>query len=455
MGHRSVEERRLLGAEARAAVPRSSHAEWVPSPNRPDPVRVIDAENTGRVNALVPIRHGRMRRTPFAFYRGAAGIMAGDLANTLVSGIDVQLCGDAHLSNFGVFASPARRLVFDINDFDETLLGPWEWDVKRLAASLVIAGRNNRFGDVESRKIARRSVRAYQRAMTRFAQMSTLEVWYTRLKAKDIEALAKRPRDRKTVARTMSKAERRDSVHALSELAVEVDGAYRIKSDPPKVVPLRDGGDIMDPAVAGDIVRDALDDYQDSLSGDRRTLLSRYRLVDVAHKVVGVGSVGTRCFIALLEGRDRHDLLFLEAKEATSSVLEEHLAPSVHEHHGQRVVEGQRLIQAASDVFLGWTSGRLGRDFYLRQLRVVNGLADVEDLAPDGLSVYARLCGWTLARGHARSGDPVAIAAYMGKGANFPDAVAEFACRYADQNDRDHEELLQAVSDGRLATAEG
>jgi uncharacterized protein (DUF2252 family) len=285
--------------------------------------------------------------------------------------------------------------------------------------------------------------------------MSTLEVWYTRLRAKEVKPLIKRKRGKKRVARTLSKAKKRHSRQALTKLAVEVDGGYQIKADHPFVVPLRDAAEIMNPEEADDIVREAFDAYTESLDEHRKVLISRYRLVDVAHKVVGVGSVGTRCFIALLEGRDRGDPLFLQAKEAAPSVLEAHLSPTHYEHHGRRVVEGQRLIQAASDIFLGWATGRHGRDYYLRQLRDMKGSADIESLEPDGMSVYARLCGWTLARAHARSGDPVAIAAYLGDDKEFRRAVAEFAFRYAEQNDNDYAHLQQAVRDGRLATAVG
>ncbi len=451
----TVEERRQIGRAARHEVPRSSHADWAPAKERSDPVAMVDAENADRVPSLIPIRHGRMLTSAFSFYRGAAAIMAADLAVQPTTGINVQACGDAHLSNFGVFASPERALVFDINDFDETLPGPWEWDVKRLAASLVIAGRHNGFGEADAHRAARRSVRAYQQAMAEFAQMPTLAVWYARLKAKDITPLAERARGKKAIKRTLRRAKRRDSLHALSKLAAEVDGEYRILADPPYVVPVRDAPEIMNPNEADEVVHEAFDGYLTSLSEDRKALLSRYRLVDVAHKVVGVGSVGTRCFIALLEGRDHNDPLFLQAKEASPSVLEDHLLPTVYGQPGQRVVEGQRLIQAASDIFLGWVTGRHGRNFYFRQLRDMKGSADVEAMDHRALSFYAGLCGWTLARGHARSGDPIAIAGYLGKSDVFAEAITEFAHRYADQNDEDYATLREAVSEGRLEAAEG
>lgn len=451
----TVDERRQLGKAARAKVPRSSHADWAPASDRPDPVAVVEQQNSDRIASLVPIRHGRMLTSPFSFYRGAAAVMAADLATRPTTGIDVQVCGDAHLSNLGVFATPERTLVFDINDFDETLPGPWEWDVKRLAASVVVAGRHNGFDEAESRRAALRSVRAYQRAMGEFAEMSTLAIWYSRLEAKDIVAMAERTKGKKAVKRTLTKATRRNSLRARSKLAAVVNGEFKILADPPYVVPLHDAGEIMDPAEADELVQEAFHGYVESLSEDRKMLLSRYRIVDVAHKVVGVGSVGTRCFIALLEGRDHNDPLFLQAKEASPSVLENHLPQSVYEQQGQRVVEGQRLIQAASDTFLGWVRGRHGRDFYFRQLRDMKGSADVEAMDPRAMTKYAGLCGWTLARGHSRSGDPVAIAGYLGTNDTFASAVAEFARRYADQNEVDYTLLREACATGRLETVEG
>ncbi len=451
--HPSVGERRHVGQLGREMAPRASAAEWVPAAERPDPAAVIDAQNADRVPALVPTRHARMLVSPFTFYRGAAAIMAADLAGTPTSGITVQLCGDAHLSNFGLFASPERSLVFDINDFDETLPGPWEWDVKRLATSFVVAGRDRGFDEKTTRELARRSVTAYGRAMSDFAAMPTLEVWYSRLRARDITSLTTRSKGKKRVKAAMTKARRRDSAHALSKLAVEVGGEYRIAADPPWVTPLRDALDIMDADDAARVVQEAFDAYAATLSDARRTLLSRFRLVDVAHKAVGVGSLGTRCFVALLEGRDRSDPLFLQAKESTRSVLEDHLPPSAYLQHGERVVKGQLLIQSASDIFLGWATGRRGRDFYFRQLRDMKGSADVERMDPRSMSLYADLCGWTLARAHARSGDPVAVAAYLGTDDAYPRAVAEFARTYADQNDRDYEQVTQAVLDGRLQSA--
>ncbi len=450
MEYRSLAERQESGRAARDRAPWASHAEWAEAPDRTDPLDAIEADDEGRIEALVPIRHARMLATPFTFYRGSASVMAADLASTPTGGIDVQLCGDAHLSNFGIFASPARRMVFDVNDFDETLPGPWEWDVKRLVTSFVIAGRNNGFGEKTSRKIARRSVHAYERAMHEFAQMSTLEVWYTRLLAKDLRSLVTKTKGKKQVDKTLAKARRRNSMHALSKLAVEVDGRFEIAADPPIVVPLRDALDLMDPDRAAESVRNAFDGYLASTSESVRALLSRFRLVDIAHKVVGVGSVGTRCFIMLFEGRDHGDPLFLQGKEAGASVLESHLPPSRFSHGGQRIVEGQLLMQAASDILLGWTTGTSGRDFYFRQLRDMKGSADVEAQDASQMSAYADLCGWTLARAHARSGDPVVIDAYLGEGKEFRSAVAQFALRYADRNDLDHQQLAQAVADGRL-----
>jgi uncharacterized protein (DUF2252 family) len=383
----------------------------------------------------------------------------------------VQLCGDAHLSNFGLFASPERVLVFDINDFDETLPGPFEYDVKRLAASITVAARHNGFSKADTRQATRASVTAYREAMAEFARMSTLDVWYAHLSAKTaIKAMraAQTPagasskerkalKQREKVARTVvKKARQRDSIQALSKLAEQVDGRYRIVSQPPFIVPLRDVTTIYPsfPTDTEALIDQQLASYSRTLTPDRRRLIERYEVVDAARKVVGVGSVGTRAFIALLQGRDEHDPLFLQLKEATASVLESHLPKSRYRQAGQRVVQGQRLMQATSDIFLGWTAGvDTSRSYYWRQLRDMKGSVVVEAMIPDGMTFYASSCGWTLARAHARSGDPVAIAQYLGKDDTFDRAIADFARRYAEQNERDFESFADAVRTGRIEAA--
>jgi uncharacterized protein (DUF2252 family) len=470
MGHRTVGDRVAAGKEARAAVSRSSHAGWAPATDRPDPIVLLKEQDATREPDLVPVRHGRMMVSPFTFYRGAAKIMAVDLRESPRAGLEVQLCGDAHLSNFGVFASPERTLLFDLNDFDETLPGPFEYDVKRLAASFFIAGRNNGFSDDESTSAALTSVTAYRETMSEFAQMGTLAAWYAHMPAeqaldlvrrsaretKQQRALAKRTKE--VTEKVVAKARTRDSLQALEKLGEMVDGQYRIVSQPPIVVPARelaatyglDGDEVMH------VVHDQLRDYRATLNDDRRQLLERFQVVDVARKVVGVGSVGTRAFIALLSGRDQQDPLFLQVKEATTSVLEDSLPKSRYRHQGERVVQGQRMMQAASDIFLGWTKGRdVTRHFYWRQLRDMKGSAEPESMTPDGLQFYARLCGVTLARAHARSGDPIAIASYLGKRDSFDWAIADFARRYADQNERDYDEFVGAVRSGSIESAEG
>jgi uncharacterized protein (DUF2252 family) len=451
----TVGEREERGVEARATVPWASHAEWRASPGRESPVSIVTAQNADRLAMLVPIRHHRMLASAFTFYRGAAAIMASDLADTPDSGIQVQICGDAHLSNFGVYASPERSLVFDVNDFDETLPGPWEWDVKRLAASFVIAGRNNGLREESNQSLARESVIAYGAAMKDFAGMPTLDVWYSRLTPSALKKFAATKGEKKAIDKALSKARQRTSLKSLSKLAAETNGEFKIVSQPPVVIPLRDAAFLIAPSEVEEVVRVTLADYLSSLPPGRKTLVSRYRVVDVAHKIVGVGSVGTRCLIALMVGRDWDDPLFLQAKQATSSVLESFLPPSTLGHHGRRVVEGQRLMQAVSDEFLGWATGPEGRQYYFRQLRDMKGSAEVDRLDIEELTDYARICGWTLARSHARSGDPVAINAYLGTGGEFADAVTEFSHRYAKQNDSDFSEFQQASADGVVATAEG
>jgi uncharacterized protein (DUF2252 family) len=445
----SYQQRREEGRAARRAVPRGSHAAWAPAPDRPDPVDLLETQAKGRLEELMPIRYARMMASPFAFLRGSAVIMANDLAGTPKSGIQAQLCGDAHLLNFGAYASPERALLFDLNDFDETLPGPWEWDVKRLAASFVVAGRDNGFDAADSRRAAQASVASYRQRMAELSEMGELEVWYSRIGEAEVKGLlsSARKRTTKKLSKNVQKARGRDSLHALSKLTRVVDGRRMIDDDPPLLVRIPEGDEIRAQVYA------ILESYKRTLQEDRRHLLDRYRFVDAARKVVGVGSVGTRAFVVLLEGRDRDDPLFLQVKEAGASVLEGHVPSGTHEHHGHRVVAGQRLMQAASDIFLGWFRGTEGRDFYWRQLKDMKGSAKVEDMSPDELVLYAGLCGWALARAHARSGDRVQIAAYLGKSDRFDRAVADFAVAYADQNERDHAALCAAVESGRLPAA--
>jgi uncharacterized protein (DUF2252 family) len=475
--HPSVEERTRKGVDARKRAPRSSHAKWRPATDRPDPVELLMEQNLTREPDLVPVRHGRMMVSPFTFYRGAAKIMAADLKDTPVAGLQAQLCGDAHLSNFGLFASPERRLLFDLNDFDETLPGPFEFDVKRMAASFTIAGRHNGFSTADAHAATLASVTAYREAMAQFATMRTMDVWYAHLdddqlmKAlrgavaetkKDSKAARKDPRSpenlEKRAEQTRRKAYTRDSLQALSKLAEFVDGAYRIVSQPPIVVPMRDLAATygMSPDEVGSAIRNQFRAYRATLQDDRRTLLERFQVVDVARKVVGVGSVGTRAFIVLLQGKDEHDPLFLQIKEATASVLEAYLPKSRYRMPGRRVVHGQRMMQAASDIYLGWTQGvDTNRHFYWRQLRDMKGSVLVESMTPPGLTFYARTCGWTLARAHARSGDPVAMSAYLGNGDTFDRSVTDFAERYADRNEQDYEQFVKAIRSGQLEAREG
>ncbi|MCC9173846.1 DUF2252 domain-containing protein [Arthrobacter sp. zg-Y179] len=468
--HPTVADRVAAGKDCRQATPVSAHQEWVPAPDRPDPVALLEAQNPTREPDLVPVRHGRMLDSPFTFYRGAAKIMAADLKDTPRSGLTVQLCGDAHLSNFGVFASPERTLVFDLNDFDETLPGPFEYDVLRMSASFTIAARNNSFTNEEARSATLAAVRAYREAMREFAQMGTLDIWYARLTEQDVLSTIQlgtgkgkaekkaAKRIGKTAEKITRKARSRDSLQALAKLAERVDGKYRIVSQPPIVIPLREFGDSF--GLSADQMweesREQLRSYRATLQDDRRHLLERFELVDIARKVVGVGSVGTRGFIALLQGRDSDDPLFLQVKEATRSVLEDHLPKSRYRQPGQRVVQGQRRMQAASDIFLGWTKGvQENRYLYWRQLRDMKGSVVVETMTPRGMEFYARTCGWTLARAHARSGDPVAIAAYLGKSEKFDKSITDFCERYADQNEQDYQAFADAVRSGRLPAVEG
>jgi len=456
-------ERVAAGREARRVTPRSSHGAFDAPAGRPDPIDLLEQQAETRVPELVPIRYGRMLTSPFAFFRGGALVMASDLATGPRTGLEVQLCGDAHMSNFGVFASPERQLVFDINDFDETLPGPWEWDVKRLVASLEIAGRDNGFSARDRGDIVQRTTRRYRESMRAFAAMRTLDVWYARLEIEtqvaDLRRLASK-RSIRTAVRTLEKARTRDSLQAFSKLATVADGTPRIVADPPLIEPIENiaGG------MPADELRSALESviaaYIRTLQGDRRHLVKQFRLAHVARKVVGVGSVGTRAWIALMVGRDSDDPLFLQIKEAGPSVMEGFLRKSRYSNHGERVVTGQRLMQASSDIFLGWTRVKAGfdgreRDFYGRQLKDWKGSADVAAMIPSGMALYGELCGWTLARAHARSGDRLAIAAYLGGGDVFDRAMRDFASAYADQNQRDYEALVAAVDSGRIAALTG
>ncbi|HEY8083890.1 MAG TPA: DUF2252 domain-containing protein [Solirubrobacterales bacterium] len=449
-------ERVAAGKAARSKVSRSSHGEWEPSPQRDDPLGILESQSSSRVQELVPIRYGRMAVSPFTFYRGAAAVMAADLSHTPVSGLRVQVCGDAHLSNFGIFAAPDRSLVFDLNDFDESLPGPWEWDVKRLAASFEIAARENGFKRKERRAVVITAARMYREAMREFARLRNLEVWYARL---DVEVVMRelQAEGRKAVKRVekgLAKARAKDSLRALGRLSRQVDGELRIVSKPPLVVPLDELLEGKERSGVEATLLDVLASYRSTLQGDRQQLLNTYRFRDLARKVVGVGSVGTRAWIVLLTGRDDDDPMVLQAKEAEASVLEPYAGKSRFRNHGRRVVEGQRLMQAASDSFLGWcpavgVDGR-ERDFYVRQLWDGKGSTEVDEMTPRGMEVYARVCGWTLARAHARSGDSVAIGAYLGSGGAFDESIAEFSTLYADQNERDHAALVEAIDSGRL-----
>jgi len=453
----NVPERAVNGKAARSRAPRSAHGEWEPPAGRRDPVEILEEQGESRVPELLPIRYARMAASPFAFYRGAAAVMAADLAATPITGLRVQSCGDAHLANFGAFAAPDRHLVFDLNDFDETLPGPWEWDVKRLAASFEIAARGNGLKRKQRRAATEAVARSYREAMRGFAAKRNIDVWYARLEEGTILGQL-RLLDAKAIKRAekgLAKARAKDSLRALDRLTHRVDGELRIVSRPPLIVPVEELLGPGEKRDAEDAIRGVLERYAATLKGDRRHLLETYRFRHMAHKVVGVGSVGTRAWIVLLTGRDDEDPLFLQAKEAQTSVLEPHAGASELDSHGRRVVEGQWLMQAASDSFLGWCSvegidGRR-RDFYVRQLWDGKGSVDVEALSPSGMEGYARMCGWTLARAHARSGDPIAIGAYLGSKPTFDQAIAEFAVVYAERNERDHAALLAAISSGRIA----
>ena len=459
VAHFTVAERAARGKAARADVPRKSHAEWEPAAVRVDPVELLEEQAKARVEELVPIRYGRMLVSPFTFYRGAAYLMAADLAGLPRTGLHVQLCGDAHLSNFGVYAAPDRRLVFDTNDFDETLPGPFEWDVKRLAASFAVAGRDRGFDDRRRQAINLGVGRSYRKAMASFASMRTTDVWYSRIAIEDIVARWSSEVSGKAVKRAernVAKARTKDSLAAFNKLTHIVDGEPRIVSNPPLIVPL---SELFTGEQEIEGARLVIREYRRTLLGDRRHLLERFRLVDIARKVVGVGSVGTRAFILLFIGRDNGDPLFVQMKEADASVLEPFLGKSAFRNHGQRVVEGQRLMQAASDTMLGWIHATgidgVKRDFYLRQLWDSKGSARVETMQPKTMEAYAEICGQTLARAHARSGDAVAISSYLGASDAFDRALAAFAETYADQNERDYAALKAAADSGRIEVQTG
>ena len=462
--HFTVEERAARGRSARAECPRSSHAGFELAPDR-DPVAILEAQAASRVPELVPVRYGRMLVSPFTFYRGAAAVMAHDLAATPRAGLRVQLCGDAHLSNVGGYASPERSLVFDLNDFDETLPGPFEWDVKRLAASFEIAGRDRDFTDAQRTKAVLNAVRSYREWMRKLAEARTLDVWYAQL---DVATIEQRLREQQAthqanvVAKGAAKARTKDSMKAFAKLTQVVDGERRIVSDPPLIVSAadlaRDAG--LQYEYLEGVIHELFREYRETLQSDRRHLLEEFRMVDLARKVVGVGSVGTRCWIVLLLGRDGDDPLFLQIKEAQESVLEPYLGKSEYENHGERVVAGQRLMQATSDIFLGWLHSKetldgAERDFFVRQLWDWKASVDLDTILPAGLELYGEVCGFLLARAHACSGDRIAIASYLGKSDTFDRALAEFAVAYADQNERDHAAMQKAADEGRITVQEG
>ncbi len=470
--HLSADERVALGKQARTVAPRAEHEGWEPPPNRPDPVALLERQAKSRVQELVPIRYGRMLVSPFTFYRGAALIMASDLAGTPRSGLTVQACGDAHLSNFGVFASAERTLVFDVNDFDETLPGPWEWDVKRLAASLAIAGRDRGFSDRERAVVVLDAVAGYRTEMAKLADQGDLDVWYAHM---DIEKVLTELGDelgltgKKTdkslskakaqAEKNLAKARTRDSMQALGKLTQVVDGETRFVSNPPLLVPIEELVSEERGAALTEWMGDLIHNYRHTLQSDRRHFLDQFRFVSIARKVVGVGSVGTRAWVVLMVGSDGTEPLLLQAKEAQASVLAEFVGESRYTNQGERVVAGQHLMQASSDILLGWEQVEgidgVQRDFYVRQLRDWKGSADTDRMTPQSMAVYGRLCGWTLARAHARSGDRIAIAAYLGSGKSFDNAIASFSESYADQNQRDYDALQKAAAEGRIKVESG
>ncbi len=449
-----IAERSAAGKALRATTPRSSHGRWAPARHRPDPVELVERQNAERLSWLVPLRRGRMLGSAFAFYRGADAIMTADLAETPTADLEVQLCGDAHLANFGVYGSPERRLVFDVNDFDETLRGPFEWDVKRLATSVAVAARHRGWHPDQQRELATGAVGAYRSSMQRFADQGWLTTWYASASVDDLIALAEsRSWSEKDLRHTedfAAKAKSRDHLQAATKLVEHAAGGYQFASDPPLLTPLRELATRSAADQSRSIVHSAFDDYRSSLDDRTRWLLDRYRFVDIALKVVGVGSVGTRSYVVLLLGRRADDVLLLQIKEAMPALGEGHLAPSPYSHQGQRVIEGQRLMQSASDLFLGWCRSSDGHQHYVRQLRDWKASANLYAMGPRRLARYAQLCGWSLARAHAVSGDPARLAGYLGKKPKFDAAVGEFALRYADQNAADYHAYTAAVRDGGL-----
>ena len=447
-------ERTAYGKALRRKAPRSSHAAWEPHSERPDPINLLEAANQTRLEHLVPIRYGRMATSPFAFYRGSADIMAHDLSKTPVSGISAQICGDAHLSNFGVYASPERRQVFDINDFDETLSGPWEWDVKRLAASVVLAGRQNGYNAQDSKQAVLRCIRRYREQMQQFSEMNHLDVWYFHIDVETLIEMARLKKEKQGLERASEQASRRTRMQIFPKLAEAVEAEYRIKDEPPLIFHY-DQQDIEEENLDTDQGRGFILDYLASLPLERRILISRYRPLDLAHKVVGVGSVGTVCAIVLaLGGAEGDDPLFMQVKEASASVLEPYLGTSLFSNHGERVVVGQRMMQATSDILLGWSTLG-GRDFYVRQLRDMKFSAEVETMNLKAFSLYAELCAATLAHAHARTSDPAQISGYLGSADTFDQAIASFAEVYADQAERDHAALVAAMKEGRVQAEVG
>jgi uncharacterized protein (DUF2252 family) len=467
--HLNEDDSKAKGKAARSSVPRASQAEFDPAPGRPDPVSLLESQAKTRVPELVPIRYGRMLVSPFTFYRGAALIMASDLSTTPRSGLTAQVCGDAHLSNFGIFGSPERNLVFDCNDFDETLPGPWEWDVKRLAASFVIAARERGFSKTVRADAVLSLGRVYRQAMRQMAGMTNLEVWYshvdvdTGVELLKAEAVQRKSKDVQHIAETadriVAKALAKDSMKAVDKLCTVVDGQHHIISEPPLIVPVQE----LFPAMQSDLMlekfHEVLRKYRATLPTDRKHLLEQFKFVEMARKVVGVGSVGTRAWILLLQGPRPDDVLFLQAKEAEASVLERFTKKSAYNNHGARVVAGQRVMQASSDIFLGWQRSDgidgVARDYYVRQLQDWKGSVDIESAIPAGMQAYGDLCGHTLARAHARSGDRIAIASYLGNGGEFEKALVRFAETYADQNERDYEVFARACKKGRLQVERG
>jgi len=434
------------GKALRKRVPRSSHSAWTAPRDRPNPIDLLEERDRGRIPMLLPIRYARMAASPFGFLRGAAATMAWDLSHTPTTGLRVQLCGDAHLSNFGVFGTPERDRVFDLNDFDETLAGAWEWDVKRLATSIVVAGRCNHYGRSEIRDTVRATVREYRKLMGSFAGMRYIDIWYSHLGVGG-PPLPKGRTLRRVFGRAATEALRKSSLQAFPRMAKTDGGRLRIRDDPPLIHHYSD-------IAADELSRSMYDRYRSTLTPEKRMLLDRYHVADVAQKVVGVGSVGLACSVLLLLGdQDVQDPLFLQVKQATSSVLEPYFGRSPFANHAERVVEGQRLVQEASDVFLGW-SRMGGRDFYVRQAWDMKFSFDISTLGPREFEGQAELCGAALARAHARTGDPAALAGYLGTGPLFDEAIATFAERYADQTEQDHAALVRAVRSGRLPASE-